>query len=177
MDSPLPAANGCRGYQEAGRAGARSLAQRGAERGRRPAAPVRYRRRDRGPGPEIADVYRAIQIHETAAGQLTIDGIKAGLKLDDTPSLLRQPSVDHTLAAFVEQAVVSLATTGNAFWRKTRSTATGQVSNLEPLNPHLVTVYESRPTFRGPGKITYLSNVRPHHSFWRDRYMLSPGLR
>lgn len=104
---------------------------------------------------QIADVYRAVQIHETAAGQLTLDGIKAGLKLDETPSLLRQPNVDQPLSAFIEQAVVAMATTGNAFWRKTRSTSTGQVSNLEPLNPHLVTVYESRPTFRGPAKITY----------------------
>lgn len=104
---------------------------------------------------QIADVYRAVQIHETAAGQLTIDGIKDGQKLPTVPSLLARPDVDQPLSAFVESAVVSLATTGNAFWRKTVSTSTGQVTNLEPLNPHLVTVYQSRPTFRGPGRITF----------------------
>lgn len=104
---------------------------------------------------QIADVYRAVQIHETAAGQLTIDGIKDRQKLDTTPSLLTRPNVDQSLSAFIEATVVALATTGNAFWRKTYSTSTGQVSNLEPWNPHLVTVNQARATYRGPGKITF----------------------
>lgn len=104
---------------------------------------------------QIADVFRAVQIHETAAGQLTIDGIKAGQKLDETPSLLRQPYTGQSLSAFIEGSVVAMATTGNGFWRKTRSASTGQVIDLEPLNPHDVTVYQSRATYRGPGKIEY----------------------
>lgn len=89
----------------------------------------------------ISTVYRAVQIHAVAASQLSIDVDRRDETIP-TPSLVRQPCLDMTRSAFIEQAVVAQATTGNAFWRHHRNTA-GDVINLEPLNPHKVTVVQT----------------------------------
>lgn len=101
----------------------------------------------------IVDVYRAVQIHTTAAMQLPIDVERNG-RVIPSPSLVLKPSLDLHRSAFIEMTVSALALHGNAFWRKEKSSA-GAVVSLEPLNPNLVTVREDlkgRRTFYYDGR-------------------------
>jgi HK97 family phage portal protein len=101
----------------------------------------------------IVDIYRAVQIHSTAAMQLPIDVERAG-RVIDAPSLILTPSLDMHRSAFVEVTVSALALHGNAFWRKERA-GNGDVISLTPLNPRDVTVREDfngRRTFHYDGK-------------------------
>ncbi|QTX04117.1 phage portal protein [Agromyces archimandritae] len=82
----------------------------------------------------ISMVYRGIQIHAVAAKQLSLGAERGGKAVKSTPSLLRRPDVSMSRSAFIEQSVVSLACTGNAYWLKTLDEA-GQVRNVEVLNP------------------------------------------
>lgn len=59
-----------------------------------------------------------------------------------TPSIVRQPNVGTARATFVEQTVISLATSGNAYWRVYRN-ARGEVSNIVVLNPLDVSILQS----------------------------------
>ncbi|PDQ34127.1 MAG: phage portal protein [Candidatus Lumbricidophila eiseniae] len=86
----------------------------------------------------ISMVYRAIQIHAIAAKQLSLIAQRNGRPLAQVPPLVRQPDLDVSRSAFIEQSVASLACTGNAYWRKTFF-PTGQVANVSVLNPLDVT--------------------------------------
>ncbi|WP_311878670.1 phage portal protein [Microbacterium forte] len=87
----------------------------------------------------LSTLYSGIQIHATAACQLSISVERDG-EIIPTPQLVLQPDVDDTRSAFIEYTVVSLYIDGNAFWRIIRN-AEGRVVNLVPLNPNEVTVY------------------------------------
>ncbi|MGK3947425.1 phage portal protein [Microbacterium sp. K2] len=86
----------------------------------------------------LSTVYRGIQIHATAACQLSIAVERDG-EIIPTPALVQRPDIDETRSAFIEYTVVSLYVDGNAFWRIIRNEA-GQVVNLVALNPHEVSV-------------------------------------
>lgn len=86
----------------------------------------------------LSTIYRGIQIHATAACQLSIAVERDG-EIIATPALVQKPDIDETRSAFIEYTVVSLYVDGNAFWRIIRNTF-GQVVNLVALNPHEVTV-------------------------------------
>ena len=96
----------------------------------------------------LSTVYRGIQIHATAACQLSVRVERAGVTLAaaETSPLVVRPFLAWSRSAFLEYAIVSMYTDGNAFWRIHRATAgaatPGAVVNLEPLNPHEVTVHE-----------------------------------
>lgn len=81
----------------------------------------------------LSMVYRAIGIHAIAAKQMSLNVWRNDAQID-TPALVRQPNVDMSRSAFIEQTVVSLAATGNAYWRVIRDSA-DRVVNLIPLNP------------------------------------------
>lgn len=83
----------------------------------------------------LSAVYRAVSIHAVAAKQLSFGAFRGGVELtaDQTPLWLKRPDIDSTRSVFLEQTVVSLATSGNAYWRVTRTDR--GVSNLEVLNP------------------------------------------
>lgn len=87
----------------------------------------------------LSMVYRAINIHSVAAKQMEIDVYQNGNKVE-APSWLIRPDFRMTRPAFVEQSIVSLATTGNAYWEIKRD-KTGRVMNLETLNPLDVTIH------------------------------------
>ncbi|MBZ4485994.1 phage portal protein [Microbacterium sp. cx-55] len=93
---------------------------------------------DRGVGSDealgLSTIFRAVQIHSTSVAQLSIDVYRAGEKVENTPLWMRRPNVNSTREAFLEETVVSLALTGNAYWRITRDNQ-GRISNLEVLNP------------------------------------------
>lgn len=100
----------------------------------------------------LSTVYRGIQIHATAACQLTIEVERAGLKLsaEETDQIIRKPNLDMSRSAFFEYTVVSSYTEGNAFWEIIRAGAgsaqPGKVVNLIPLNPHEVTITKDHRT-------------------------------
>ena len=84
----------------------------------------------------LSAVYRAISIHAVAAKQLSYGGYRAGVELtaDQLPAWLKRPDIDSTRSVFLEQTVVSLSCSGNAYWLITRN-ASNLVTNLEVLNP------------------------------------------
>lgn len=79
-------------------------------------------------------VYRAFQLIATALGQLSLDVMRNGAEIT-APTFVRQPDVNSTPHAFMEETAISLAANGNAFWRVYRSADSGNISNLEVLNP------------------------------------------
>lgn len=86
----------------------------------------------------LSMVYRAINIHAISAKQMSIDVYRNG-QVIESPSWVRQPDYKINRPAFVEQSIVSLATTGNAYWEIARD-ASGRIMNLQVLNPLDVTI-------------------------------------
>lgn len=101
----------------------------------------------------LSTFYRGIQIHATAACQLSIVVERDGTTLDRQPALVTRPDIDETRSAFLEYTVTSLYVDGNAFWRIIRDGA-GAVVNLTALNPNEVTVNVERDAF-GTKTVTY----------------------
>jgi HK97 family phage portal protein len=93
---------------------------------------------DRAVGSEealgLSTIFRAVSIHSVSVAQLSIDVYRAGAKVENPPLWMRRPNVNSTREAFLEETVVSLALTGNAYWLITRDSQ-DRVSNLEVLNP------------------------------------------
>ncbi len=90
----------------------------------------------------LSMVYRAVQIHATSIKQLSLDTKRAGVVIPNE-ALIRRPDIDQSRSAFFEQTVVSLACSGNGYWRIYRDDL-GKVSNLKPLNPLDMRVNTSR---------------------------------
>lgn len=101
----------------------------------------------------LSTFYRGIQIHATAACQLSVVVERDGTTLERQPSLVTRPDVDETRSAFLEYTVTSLYVDGNAFWRIIRG-GDGSVVNLVALNPNEVTVNVERDAF-GTKTVTY----------------------
>lgn len=108
----------------------------------------------------MSAVFRAVVIHATAAGQLSIDVERAG-QVIATPNVAAVPDVDTTRSAWIEQNVVSLALTGNAFWQLTRDPA-GVVINVRVLDPNKVTVVKNLDPRTAPDgeKFSYWHNAK-----------------
>lgn len=87
-------------------------------------------------------VYRAIQIHAVAAKQMSISTVRNGRRKEDHP-LTRRPDPFISRAAWIEQSIVSLASTGNAYWEIIRD-ASGEVASLPVLNPLDVRIHTNR---------------------------------
>lgn len=107
----------------------------------------------------LSTVYRGIQIHATAAFQLSIrvEDEDTGVAIA-TPSIAARPCTDMHRPAWIEHNINSLYLDGNAFWLIERfgegTRRPGTVSNIIPLNPHEVTVKVDR-LANGREKITY----------------------
>lgn len=98
----------------------------------------------------LSMVYRAVNIHSVAAKQMDIDVYRNGTKIE-RPSWMVRPDYRISRAAWVEQSVVSLATTGNAYWEIKRDPS-GRIMNLETLNPLDVTIYS-----KDDGQVDYFN--------------------
>lgn len=81
----------------------------------------------------LGRVFRAIQIHAIAAKQLSIGTVRHGIEIEDS-ALVRRPDPTARRSAWIEQCVVSLASTGNVYCEIIRDPAGGVVS-LQVLNP------------------------------------------
>lgn len=86
----------------------------------------------------LSMVYRAISIHAVAVKQMSIKAYRGDEEVS-APAWLRRPDVNLSRAAFLEQTVVGLASTGNAYWKISRDNQ-GRITNLENLNPLDMTV-------------------------------------
>lgn len=84
-------------------------------------------------------VYRAIQIHAISAKQLSIDTTRYGRVVADHP-LTRKPDPESSRSSWIEQLVVSMASTGNGYAEIIRD-AFGQAIALPVLNPLQVRIH------------------------------------
>ncbi len=103
----------------------------------------------------LESVYRAVQVLQTGASQLTLDVWRGGRRLDAVPSLLAKPDLNSSLSAFLAETVGALAQRGNAYW----------LHNLGPkretVNLTVLPPLEVAPIRYEPG--------RPRRWAWRGR--------
>lgn len=112
----------------------------------------------------LSMVYRAISIHAISAKQMSISEWREDL-LNPEPrdqrlvasSFLRRPDSAMARSAFVELTVVSLAASGNAYWRK-RYDDYDRVYNVEVLNPNYMRPYKDE---RGRLRYQYAGENEP----------------
>ncbi len=87
----------------------------------------------------LGAVYRAVSILATTASSLSVATRRAGKDIRDH-SLILQPSLEMTRRRWIAQNVVSLAVTGEAFWRLQRANADDPVISCDVLTPGAVSV-------------------------------------
>lgn len=83
----------------------------------------------------ISAVYRAVSILSTSISQLELGVWRGVNELRSTPALVSRPDVNASPSQFLKRTTLSLATTGNAYWRIYRDDAAAPAQNLEVLNP------------------------------------------
>ena len=113
----------------------------------------------------LTAVYRAIQILATPVSKMDIKtvryiastGAEQGIA---NPLLVNSPSLLDTRREFLYQTVVSLATTGEAFWLKKLSSS-GNVNSLEILPTKNVRIEVDKET--GAKYYSYSHGYYPHH--------------
>lgn len=117
----------------------------------------------------LADVYRAVQVYQTAVAQLSLD-VERDRPLAETPALIRRPSLDMSRSAFLAETVAALRTHGNAYWLKERG-HDGTVLNLTPLDPNRVRAYRhertGRPLYAYDGREDYTERDMQHLKLMR----------
>lgn len=95
--------------------------------------------RSRGGDPLSLDaLYRAVQILQTAASQLSVD-VWRGTQPIVAPAWIGAPDPWSHGPAFLDETIASLALRGNCYWRVNRGPE-GQVVALECLDPNDVTI-------------------------------------
>lgn len=80
----------------------------------------------------LSMVYRAINIHAVSAKQLSMHTYRDDVEVA-SPLWVRQPDSRLSRSAFIEQTVVSMATSGNAYWEIFRDNQ-DRIVNLRVLN-------------------------------------------
>lgn len=128
----------------------------------------------------LSTVYRGIQIHATAAFQLSLRAEGSDGTVMDTPPIIEQPCTDMHRPAWIEYTVNSLYIDGNAFWQIERfgpgTRRPGTVSDIIPLDPREVTVKVER-LASGREKVCYLVRGRKTSSEIKHLKLLRvPGM-
>ena len=117
----------------------------------------------------LADVYRAVQVYQTAVSQLSLD-VERDTPLERTPTLIRRPSVDMSRSAFLAETVAALRLHGNGYWLKERA-HDGTVLNLTPLDPGRVYAHRHprtrRPLYAYDGREDYTPYEVQHLALMR----------
>ena len=121
----------------------------------------------------LVGVYRAVSIISTAVKQLPVNVYRGGVEIDPSP-LIRQPNIEISRAAFLEQTVTSMALTGNAYWLLNRQTPADAVTNIEVLNPHLCQIVIDEKTGK-PKEYTYGDKTYPAWKIKHLRLLRVPG--
>lgn len=124
----------------------------------RPAAPLYSDARG------LVAVYRALQILETSARQLTIDVWRGGRRLDraQRASFLNRPDLALlSFGAFTAETVSSMAQRGNAYWLiKRAGYEIVDVTILDPLHVGVAANDRGIPAYSYKGKPVPLSDIR-----------------
>lgn len=119
----------------------------------------------------LSTVYRALSILETASMQLTVD-VWRGEEQVERPALVRRPDVNDTGSAFYGATTLSMATSGDFYWRLYRN-ARNEVSNMRVLNP-----WECEPSIdegSGVETISYKGKKHSTKEIYHGRLMRIPG--
>lgn len=85
----------------------------------------------------IGAVYRSVSIITTSVSQMSLGVYRDDVELK-TPTIIKQPNVNDTQTAFIEETVYSLAAYGNAYWRVFGD----PIANVVVLDPNSVTITE-----------------------------------
>lgn len=109
-------------------------------------------RAEAGRGVSVAEalalpmVYRAIQIHAIAGKQLSIDTYRNGFQIEDH-DLTRRPDPTMSRSSWIEQSIVSLASTGNCYYEIIGDVlAPSALPILNPLDVRIATNREGKTT-------------------------------
>lgn len=87
----------------------------------------------------LAGVYRAVTVLSTSISQLELGVYRNGVELPQpSTSLIARPDLNQPRAAFLEETVTSLATSGNAYWLLNKTGPTETVQNVTVLDPQRV---------------------------------------
>lgn len=113
----------------------------------------------------LSSVFRAIQILATPISKMDVKTVRyvssTGVEQPiPNPLLVNSPSLLDTRRDFLYQTVVSLATTGEAFWLK-KLTSSGAVSSLELIPTKNVRIEVDKET--GAKYFSYSHGYWPHH--------------
>lgn len=87
----------------------------------------------------LSGIYRSMQILATSAGQLELEAFRWGRVVVPAPLLIAKPDVDRSRRSVIKRTVVSMAGTGEAFWRVFRDPS-GKVSSIRVMDPLRVVV-------------------------------------
>lgn len=91
---------------------------------------------------KIGAAFRAVTLLQTMVGQLELAVYRSGKEVKPSdrtfPALIKNPNINDTRSAFVEETVFSLAAYGNGYWLLRGVNATGIPSSLEVLSPKKV---------------------------------------
>lgn len=98
----------------------------------------------------LVPVFRSLQVLSVMVGQLEI-GVRRRGEWIETPALAEQPDVNLSRSRFLKRTVVSLAATGNAYWRKFYDASGLFVISYEVLNPLAI-----RRHYDERGRMTYI---------------------
>lgn len=115
--------------------------------------------------------FRAIEISAGICSGLAIDAVRGGSVVTPTPSLIAKPDPWREREDWIERFVVSMATDGNTFLRKSRAGDSTSVYSAEVLNPFMTHVrwvkgVKSYTTFdHRLGKFIDLTDADVHHSW------------
>lgn len=97
----------------------------------------------------LPTVYRAVSLIATGVSQLTVDTWRGGDPIE-APTWVRRPDIKLSRSAFLEQTTVSLALTGNAYWRVHRTSPGDPIRALTTLNPNeVIPLEDGRFSHRG----------------------------
>lgn len=124
--------------------------------------------------------YRGVQVHATAACQLTIDVERGNNAVASIPNIIEKPDLEETRSAFLEYVVVSLYVDGNSFWKITRAPAgaknAGQPVNVEALDPREVGVHLRRVNGRDEVRYHYRGTEYTRRDIRHLKMLRVPGM-
>ena len=107
----------------------------------------------------IASVYRAVSVISTTVSQLPIQVFRKDEQIEISSAnsnlWIRQPNLDISQTAFLQQTVFSMITRGNAYWRLYGVEAPGDLcTGVEVLNPTAMSIeynHEGRKVYKYNG--------------------------
>ena len=114
----------------------------------------------------IGPVYRSVDIITTMVSGLSWSAYKDGIELGSQPALVKRPSLNDPLNAFLEETTYSLAVYGNAYWLVTGKSP---YESLQVLAPERMTLWRddnNRVHYNYDGKELDAKRVK-HLKFFR----------